>query len=92
MANRKQSTFERLSSDRLNRQQRRELARKLTAENVWAGDRKSERDWNWSVGNEQPLCGGGAGLQSATRSGSSVVGLRTWSGWPTGSRCAALKW
>ena len=33
MANRKQSTFERLSSDRLNRQQRRELARKLTAEN-----------------------------------------------------------
>ena len=33
MANRKQSTFERLSSGRLNRQQRRELARKLTAEN-----------------------------------------------------------
>lgn len=33
MANRKQSTFERLSSYRLNRQQRRELARKLTATN-----------------------------------------------------------
>jgi len=33
MAYRKQSTFERLSSGRLNRQQRRELARKLTAEN-----------------------------------------------------------
>ena len=33
MANRKQSTFERLSSGRLNRQQREELARKLTAEN-----------------------------------------------------------
>jgi transposase len=32
MANRKQSTFERLSSGRLNRQQRKELARKLTAE------------------------------------------------------------
>ena len=32
MANRKQSTFERLSSGPLNRQQRRELARKLTAE------------------------------------------------------------
>ena len=32
MANRKQSTFERLSSGCLNRQQRRELARKLTAE------------------------------------------------------------
>jgi hypothetical protein len=33
MANRKQSTFERLSGERLNRQQRRELARKLTTEN-----------------------------------------------------------
>jgi transposase len=33
MAKREQSTFERLSSGRLNRQQRRELARKLTAEN-----------------------------------------------------------
>jgi hypothetical protein len=33
MAKRKQSTFERLSSGRLNRQQRRELARKLPAEN-----------------------------------------------------------
>ena len=32
MANRKQSTFERLSSGHLNRQQRKELARKLTAE------------------------------------------------------------
>jgi len=32
MANRKQSTFERLSSGRLNRQQRKELARKLAAE------------------------------------------------------------
>jgi hypothetical protein len=33
MANRKKSTFERLSGDRLNRQQRRELARTLTAKN-----------------------------------------------------------
>jgi transposase len=33
MASRKQSTFERLSGDRLNRQQRRELARKLTTKN-----------------------------------------------------------
>lgn len=33
MANRRQSTFERLSSGRLNRQQRNELARKLTAKN-----------------------------------------------------------
>src|SRR5436190_14505979 len=68
MAKRKKSTFERLQSKRLNRQQRKQLQRQFDAEAPETDDRASSRS-RYRYRERESLCGGttGPGSGAGTR-------------------------